>query len=79
MRGYALDALERQAEPEKAPKIYRPDDTKEFFDLAQKASEEIYDSVGLGQDVRLSSDSVTGSSLVWDEQVVHASLFTAMA
>lgn len=73
LRGYALDALERQH----MPAAENMDDTAQFITSSLRTAEEVYDSVGLGQDVRLSSDAVTGSSLVWGERPVHTSLFNA--
>jgi hypothetical protein len=75
IRGYAIDALERQRWAEEEGTA-QPD-TREFLTAALRAQEEHYQSVGLGEDVRLSSDSVTGSSLMWGDQVIHTSLFRA--
>jgi hypothetical protein len=72
LRSYALDALERQSTPQAAQP---PEDVQQFLAAAQNAKDERYDSVGLGEDVRLSNDRVTGSSLLWGDQVIHASLF----
>lgn len=75
MRGYALDALERAHRPSlSSPGLT---DTQQFITKAQNAHDEIYESVGLGSDVRLSSEQVSGSGLLWNDQLVHASLFNA--
>ncbi|MHB8629306.1 MAG: ARPP-1 family domain-containing protein [Aggregatilineales bacterium] len=75
MRSYALDALERASRPAiSTPGIT---DTQEFISKAQSAHDEIYESVGLGRDVRLSSEQVSGSGLLWNDHLVHASLFNA--
>lgn len=74
IRGYALDALERQAQ---APAKESITDTQKFLVQVQQAVEEVYNSVGLGEDVRLSSKEVTGSGLLWEKRLVHASLFSA--
>jgi len=71
LRGYALDAVERSHQTPSASLT----DTGAFIRAAQEAVEEIYQSVGLGEDVRLSSDTVTGSGLLWGEKAVHTSLF----
>jgi hypothetical protein len=71
-RSYALDALERK---EAASGGATGDDTRQFFSAVGEAKDELYDSVGLGKDVRLSGEQVTGSGLLWDDRVVHASLF----
>lgn len=75
LRGYALDAIERDTPGEKAALT----DTKEFITAVQGANDEVYESVGLGKDVRLSGERVTGSGLLWDDKLVHASLFNAKA
>ncbi len=77
LRSYALDAMERDhVETAAHPSII---DTKEFLTQAQSAHDEIYESVGLGSDVRLSGEQVTGSGLLWEDHLVHASLFSARA
>ncbi len=75
LRGYALDALERHAPNEQSALT----DIQQFMTAAQSAADEIYESVGLGEDVRLSGDKVTGSGLLWQDKLVHASLFNAKA
>jgi hypothetical protein len=75
IRGYAIDALERQRMAEEGG-ASQPD-TRQFLMAALRAQEEHYQSVGLGEDVRLSSEDVTGSSLLWDDHLIHASLFRA--
>lgn len=75
MRGYALDALERTHRPVTTTSGIT--DTQQFITSVQNAQDETYESVGLGSDVRLSSDQVSGSGLLWNNQLVHASLFNA--
>lgn len=74
IRGYVLDAIEKQNET-------RLDESREnvqqFLQQAQTATVEPYPSVGLGQDWRLSSKTVQGSSLVWETRPVHTSVFNA--
>lgn len=80
LRSYALDALERnqqEKQPRSTPAALI--DTKQFMTHAQNAHHEIYELVGLGSDIRVSGDQVTGSGLVWNDQLVHASLFSAKA
>lgn len=71
-RSYALDALEYQGAPAVEEAANAP---QQFLTLIQNAAEEPYDSVGLGKDVRLTGEGITGSALLWDDQFVHASLF----
>jgi hypothetical protein len=81
MRSYAVDALERrEPAPEPAfagPAPDRSDDTQQFLRAAESATDEIYDSVGMGKDIRLSSEAITGSGLLWEDKLIHASLFSA--
>ena len=73
VKSYALDALETARQNhEEAP---AKEVINSFLGAAQTAKQETYDSVGLGRDVRLSGQNLIGSGLVWDEQVVHVSLF----
>ena len=73
VRSYALDALESKSDKavEEAP-----DATTQFLNAAQQADEEVYDAVGLGKDVRLKSEVVTGSSLIWENHMIHTNLFS---
>lgn len=73
LRGYALDAVERKS----MSPVETQKDVQAFITSTQDALEEVYESVGLGQDVRLSNDIVAGSSLFWQERPVHISLFNA--
>lgn len=68
-------ALERSDQPVSEQGNQRPDPSQ-FLAAASKANSETYELVGIGTDVRLSSDEITGSALVWQERVNHASLFS---
>jgi hypothetical protein len=70
VRSYALDALEHEGA---APVTM--DDPQQFLSAIENASEETYESVGLGNDVRLTSERIAGSGLLWEDQLVHASVF----
>jgi hypothetical protein len=71
LRGYALDALEKQVSDAAALE----EDTQHFLDDTRNLDSQIFASAGLGQDVRLNSDDWIGSSLVWDNRSIHTSLF----
>jgi hypothetical protein len=81
MRGYALDAVERKS----SPQAQATDDTKpitaeqitSFFEAAQASESEVYEAVGMGKDVRMSAQRVSGSSLLWEDRPIHTSLFNA--
>ena len=82
IRGYAIDAIEEaQRETRTVGNIVIQQtakaDTQSFIEHAKAATVEVYESVGLGHDIRLSSDDVTGSSLMYDDQVIHTTLFNA--
>lgn len=76
VRSYALDALEVQnQDAQETPSSA----AQEFLKLVEKAATQPqeYTSVGLGKDLRLKDERVTGSGLLWGERIVHASLFNA--
>jgi len=76
LRSYAVDAIEHstaEAHPERAM------DTQGFLQAAVQATDETYASVGIGEDVRLSSEQISGSGLLWEDKVIHATLFNKQA
>lgn len=76
VRSYALDAIERIDKPATVPVT---SDTREFLTAVQSAKDETYDGVGLGKEIRVSSDQVSGSGLFWEDRLIHASMFNAKA
>jgi hypothetical protein len=67
--GYAMDALD-------APPVPVPDERiRAFLENAARANATSHEGVGLGMDVVLTSDSVVGHALTWEEGVVHLALF----
>ncbi len=83
VRSYALDALRsstKAAEAAKAGAAPAIDmtDTQRFLASVEQAGEEVYDSVGIGKDVRLSSEQVSGSALLWEDHLIHDTLFNAL-
>jgi hypothetical protein len=72
VRGYALDAMEL-GESE-APPITTEDGSR-WLQAAAGAKTESYPSPGIGRDVRLEANALSGSALVVDEQAVHLELF----
>jgi hypothetical protein len=74
VRSYALDAIERlggghQEVP--AQEVSR------FLGDVASAGTQSYPSVGLGRDIRIEGDQVTGGALVLDERLIHLSAFRA--
>lgn len=76
VRSYALDAIERANAPTQPLKT-GGEEAQTFLTAIATATEETYNSVGLGQDVRLSGGEVTGSGLLWEDKIIHASIFAA--
>ena len=50
-------------------------DLKTIFDRAKEAEITVFDSPGLGKDLRIRGKEVAGAALVYDSTVVHAELF----
>lgn len=71
VRSYALDAIDRDA----APGTAEADEARAFMDAVAASGQSVFPSTGLGHDVRLSSDAVSGAALVADGRVVHLSAF----
>lgn len=53
------------------------DKAKAFMTFIERCRQKIYDSVGLGQDVRFDGEGIVGSALVVDEKLIHMAVFSA--
>lgn len=76
IRGYVIDAIESVKDGGSSA----PDnvETQQFVEkLPTELQTEAYDSVGLGQDIRLTSPYITGSSLLWEDRFIHTTLFNS--
>ncbi len=73
LTSYALDAID-WLNPEKNHPV-RKDSAAAFLKHCLGCRMEGYPSVALGTDCRLTSDKLTGFALLFDEQVVHLSVF----
>jgi hypothetical protein len=71
VRGYALDALE-VSEPTPAP---GRQDVEQWLRTAGGANFERFDSPGVGDDVRIGAQGLTGAGLLVDGRPVHVELF----
>lgn len=71
VRAYAIDGLEGQA----TSKRVSPGEVLSWVRSAGAATGQTYKSPGLGHDVRLKGDKVTGSGLIVEEQPIHAEVF----
>ncbi len=72
VRSYALDALDLSSCDAATEKVVTA-----FLDTLGNADAEIFPSLGLGKDLRLSGNKVEGSALVYQETVVHMVAFPA--
>ena len=72
LRSYALDAIDQMG---RRYQEIPAQEVRRFMTDVAEASTQAYPSVGMGQDVRLESDRVTGGALVLDDRVVHLSAF----
>jgi len=72
VKSYAIDALLRQA---KVTGIPSADKAKAFIEGASQCEEKRYESVGYGWDHRFEGKKIVGSSLVYQEKVIHMAFF----
>jgi ARG and Rhodanese-Phosphatase-superfamily-associated Protein domain len=71
VRSYAIDAMEEQE-----PSQTTPREVAAWLEQALAANAEKFQSPGLGDDLRLESETVVGSSLILDGEPVHTEFFT---
>jgi hypothetical protein len=74
VESYALDALELAGQEKK---VVDGGAVKELLGRIEDSKVTAYPSVGLGEDLRLSTNGLTGSCLVVGGQVIHLALFAA--
>lgn len=69
IRGQALAALR--------PRVREgnPEDTWTFIDRILASEKETYPALGLGTTIRMTSKGADGAALVWDDELLHLSLF----
>jgi hypothetical protein len=72
VKSYAIDALLRQAKVTKIPSV---DKSKSFIKEANECEEKRYESIGYGWDHRFEGKTIVGSSLVYQEKVIHMAFF----
>jgi hypothetical protein len=72
VRSYALDAIDRLGI---AYQEIPAQEVRRFMTEVAEAGTQSYPSVGMGQDVRIESEGVTGGALVLKDRVVHLSAF----
>jgi predicted transcriptional regulator len=67
--GYALDALGRE------PATFESGAIGSFLASAAEGAATSHEGLGLGMDVVLTSPSIVGNALTWDEGIVHLAVF----
>ena len=72
LRSYALDAIEKQKEPQVAPSQWA---AESFFRAVKEAKQDRFSAVGLGEDVRLNAEGISGAGLEYENRLVHLSVF----
>jgi hypothetical protein len=71
VRSYALDAIETA----QATDVPGPEAASAFLEIVGAAGARSFPAVGLGEDVRVQGDGVSGAALVADGRVVHLCAF----
>ena len=74
LESYALDAVDRYEPPPDPPEPGV--EAKAFADACRSARMETFHAVGLGREVRISSDKVIGFALALEDRVIHLSAFS---
>ena len=73
LKSYALDVILMEGEVENG--FNGLDKAKSFLDEARLSIDEKHKSVGYGWDHRLEGPGILGSSLTYQQQVIHTALF----
>jgi len=73
-RGYGLDALELEGRKPVEPKR---EAAEEFLRLVAGARDQVFPTVGLGEQHRVENGGVTGSALAVESKVIHLSAFAS--
>jgi hypothetical protein len=77
IKSYALDSMV-QKDDEKIRSNIKLDLAYKFINEIVKSEETKNESVGYGYDYRFASDSYIGSTLVFNDEVIHASFFKSL-
>jgi hypothetical protein len=72
VKSYAIDALLRQTKITEAPSV---DKAKAFIEGVSHCEEKRYESIGYGWDHRFEGKTIVGSSLVYQEKMIHMAFF----
>ena len=82
IKSYAMEAWiagrkKKSAEGDDAAGARENPKAREFMSGAAECEQKGYDSVGMGQDVRLDGKGIVGSALVVEEKLIHMAFFSA--
>jgi hypothetical protein len=72
VKSYAMDALFQKKENGEGASV---DKAKSFIKEATECEEKKYESMGYGWDHRFERKTIVGSSLVYQEKVIHMAFF----
>lgn len=82
LKSYAMEAIlteeNNDSEGEEDPNFNGPDKIKSFLDKVRLAMEEKHKSIGYGCDHRMEGPGLVGSSLTYEDQVIHAAFFSTV-
>lgn len=70
--GYALDAIENEVQDSKPLSVA---DARNFLNKIVCSKIASYKSPGLGDDLRMQSNDITGSTLTYHDEIVHLAIF----
>jgi len=70
VRSYAIDALD----PAYSEQSTKADDVQRFLDTIAQIEAKSYDSVGLGNEVRLEGRGIVGAGLCFEDRLLHLSV-----
>ena len=74
LKSYALHTLQ---ENDKKIKLVSPEDTEKFIKKTGQSRINKYKSTGLGWDFRFKGESLLGSALYFDREIIHMAFFTS--
>jgi len=74
VKSYAMDALLRREKRPETPSIGQ---ARAFIEEAAGCEEKRYESIGYGWDYRFEGKTIVGSSLVYQDRVIHMAFFRA--
>ena len=75
VRSYAMNAVLNPPNSLIKPGHFKKSAIKGFIKMAGQCASRRYESVGKGHDIRFTGETCTGSALVVDYHVIHASFF----